>query len=295
MSLLTTNLIDTLKATPEKKVPYYDLFIMKYTLITVPAIISQTLLLPETYDNSYNLDEDIDDLISELPDSCLKLRKRLRTFYLCMGIDIGELTQENEEREFISDLFSSEAKKKSTSNRELILRSLNASTFMNYFFLIESTIKDIYIENYQTNPREYLKSKDLILKILHTKLETDNTSSFFYQQLYKRSKLLLNEENLDCLWSILNFIRNQQAHSNGFYDDKAQQILDSKIEKFCASYNDQESKDNTVAINLLLNKLEPILEQIQKDGYIIFNDSLENLIKNLAVMIMESLYCCEVK
>lgn len=166
---------------------------------------------------------------------------------------------------------------------------------MNYFFLIESTIKDIYIENYQTNPREYLKSKDLILKILHTKLETDNTSSFFYQQLYKRSKLLLNEENLDCLWSILNFIRNQQAHSNGFYDDKAQQILDSKIEKFCASYNDQESKDNTVAINLLLNKLEPILEQIQKDGYIIFNDSLENLIKNLAVMIMESLYCCEVK
>ncbi|CNH77972.1 hypothetical protein ABHY64_000140 [Yersinia enterocolitica] len=294
MSLLTTSLVDMLKPSKEKKILFYDSFVIEHTLISVSAIVSQVMLLPETYEvNDGGLDRDIDSLISDLPQSSLKLRRDMKAYYLGGNIDIGVLIQDNEEREFISNLFTSEANKLKISNRELVLRSLNASTFLNYFFLFENSIKKIYIEEYQTNPDEFLRSKDLISKLLRKKLKKDNTHSLFYEQLYKRTKTLISEKNLNSLWGVLNFIRNQQAHSNGKFDTKAQDILESKIEEYCASYKDEESKDNTLAIKMLLHVLEEILEQVKENGYITFNNSIENLIKNISIMVMESLYHCE--
>ena len=68
MTLLQSCLVDVLK--PEEGVfHHYDLFLSRYTLITVTAIVSQCSLIPETYEGmtKADMDRDIDGMIEGLP------------------------------------------------------------------------------------------------------------------------------------------------------------------------------------------------------------------------------------
>ena len=96
----------------------------------------------------------------------------------------GDIVQENEKRTFVSDLFIQDAKKYKISNREMIIKSLNTSTFLNYFFLLEDSLKCI-------SDYDYLKGSEVISKALKAILVREKILDKFNSELYKRSKFFI--------------------------------------------------------------------------------------------------------
>lgn len=136
-----------------------------------------------------------------------------------------------------------------------------------------------------------LGGKDVISKCLMEKLKFDRTEKVFFDDLKVRSQFFINSSQLVSMWRLLNFIRNQQTHSGGVYSGSAKKAFNKYIENICKAYDDHD--EMTIAVNLLLDDLEPIQEQIKRHGYIIFNNALENLIRNFSLFVMESLYLTE--
>ncbi|MGF1832144.1 hypothetical protein [Photobacterium sanguinicancri] len=290
MTLLQSCLIDVLE--PKKGVfPYYDSFLSRYSLITVTAIVSQSALMPETYEGmtKADMDGEIDGMIKELPDSSEEKRKAYPLFCLAAHINPGESVQENEKRTFASELFSEDARRYSLSNREMILRGLNSSTFLNYFFLIEDSLKNIYID--LINPRnKFIKGSETIEVCLAQIISKSDITQQFEKELYARSKIFFDIKSLELMWSLLNLIRNQIAHTNGFYDDKAKRSFNSRMESLAQHYSGND--DCLLSINMILDTFENHETQIGKTGYLVVDDSLENIIRSISIFIMESLYVC---
>ncbi|MBD7979011.1 hypothetical protein [Serpens gallinarum] len=290
MTLLQSCLIDVLK--PEEGIfPYYESFLSRYSLITVTAIVSQCSLLPGTYEGmtKEHMDGDIDGMIQGLPAGSEKKRKAYRAFCLGAHIAPGESVQENENRTFASELFTQDAKKYSLSNREMILRGLNSSAFINYFFLIEDSLKNFYID--LVNPRnKFIKGSETIEVCLGKSISEADIVQEFEKELYARSKIFFDIRSLEIMWNLLNLIRNQMAHTNGFYDDKAKRSLNRRIESLAQHYSGND--DCLLSINMILDVFENHEAQVKKTGYLVIDDSLENIIRNISIFIMESLYAC---
>ncbi len=291
MTLLQSGLIDVLK--PEKDIfPYYELFLSRYSLITVTAIVSQVSLLPETYKDTTKeeMDKEIDGMIEGLPKTSVDQRNKYRIWCIGALVDPGEIVQENEKRTFASELFYEDAKKYSLSNREMILRGLNTSTFLNYFFLIEDSLKNIYI-NLVNPENKFIKGSETISTCLVQIISEINIRQKFEEELYARSKFFFNMKALEVMWSLLNLIRNQIAHANGFYDDKAKGSFNQRMKKLIEHYGDND--DCLLSLSMIIEVFERHKEQIKETGYLIVDNSLENIIRNISIFIMESLYVCE--
>lgn len=294
MLLLTSALFDTLKPSPDKKVKYYSAFVSQHMMTTTSTIVAQCNLMPEMFgETSQVIDDHIDDFIDRMPASSERITKSYKTYCKGMHIDPGDIIQESEARIFVSDSFKSKSKACGISNRELVIRALNSSAFLEYFFLFESTITKIYRDSYQPVSERHLVlgGKDVISKCLMEKLKRDGTESLFFDDLKARSKFFINSSQLVSVWRLLNFIRNQQVHSGGIYYGRAKKAFGMYIENICKAYDD--SKEMTLAVSLLLDVLEPIQKHIEKRGQIVFNDLLENLMRNYSLFIMESLYLTE--
>lgn len=292
MTLLQSCLIDVLK--PEKGIfPYYELFLSRYSLITVTTIISQCTLIPDTYKDmtKADMDKDIDWMIEGLPEGSEYKRNIYK--FLCMSAHInpGESIQENETRTFTSELFTEDAKKYSLSNREMILRGLNSSAFLNYFFLIEDSLKNIYID--LAKPcSNFIKGGETIEVCLEKIISTSKISYQFEKELYSRSKFFFDMKSLKLMWSLLNLIRNKIAHTNGFYDNNAKRTFNRRIESLARHYSYSGNDDCLMSVNMILDVFENHKKQIKKTNYLVVDDSLENIIRNISIFIMESLYTC---
>lgn len=295
MILLNSFLCDVLKPKSNEKIPYYDAFIAQYTSITVSTIVSQCSLMAETYSGltEEELDNDINGLIDSIPESAEKKRQAYKL--LCMGamIDPGKTVQESEDRTFISEYFVEESNKYGISNRELIIHSLNASAFMNYFILIEDTLKNLYLETTNSDENQEIGGSKVVSVCLEGILKEKNLKNSFTNELIKRSKFFINFASLKKIWSLLNYIRNRAIHNNGYYDDNALKIFDKKLEQISKLYQGRES--HLLTINMFLTPFENIRENISTHGYMLFNDTLENIIRNISIFIMESLYLCDKK
>lgn len=291
MTLLGSFLIDILR--PEKNVfPHYDSFLSRYTLITVTALVSQCSLIPETYEGmtKSRMDSDIDEMIARLPESSQNKRDMYPILCLGAGIDPGKSVQETEERTFVSELFTEDAQIYSLSNREMILKGLNLSSFLNYFFLIEDSLKNIYIDSCEPR-KDFIKGSETINVCLKGIISKMDVKDLFLGDLYSRSKFFFDFESLNHLWSLINLIRNQIAHSNGFYDKKAKITFNKKLKSLARHFH---GKDELIlSINMILNVFQKHQTQIQETGYLIVDDSLENIIRNISIFIMESLYICK--
>lgn len=290
MTLLQSCLIDVLKPV-EGVFPCYEMFLSRYSLITVTAIVSQCSLDPDTYEGitKADMDKDVDGMINGLPIGSEKKREMFRALSLGMHIDQGELVQENEKRIFASDLFTENAKKYSLSNREMVLRGLNLSAFLNYFFLLEDSLKYIYIDLVKPKDKS-IKGSEIIEICLEKVVFEAGFYDSFKKELHTRSKLFFDMESLKLLWSLLNLIRNQIAHANGYYDEKAKRSFHRRWEAFAKHFGDNDGC--VLSINMIANIFEKYEEQINSTNYLIVDDSLENIIRNTSVFIMESLYVC---
>jgi len=293
MTLLQSCLIDVLK--PEEGVfSYYELFLSRYSLITVTAIVSQCCLDPDTFEGmtKADMDNDIDGMIQGLPVGSEKKRDMYRMSCLARHIDPGVSVQVNEKRTFASELFTEDANKHSLSNREMILRGLNLSTFLNYFFLLEDSLKTIYID--LINPKnKFVKGSEIIDTCLEKIISETGIKESFEEELHARSKFFFDMKSLKLLWSLLNLIRNQIAHANGFYDDKAKRSFHRRLEDLAKHFNDNNGC--VLSICMIIDVFDKHEVQIDETDYLIVDDTLENIIRNISIFIMESLYACNRK
>lgn len=290
MTLLQSCLIDVLK--PEEGVfPEYELFLSRYSLITVTAIVSQCSLDPDTYEGmtKADMDNDIDGMINGLPVGSEKKRDMYRTLCLAMHIDPGISVQENEKRTFASNLFTEDAQKHSLSNREMILRGLNSSSFLNYFFLLEDSLKKIYIDLIKPK-NKFIQGSETINTCLKQVISGTGIKEAFERELHARSKFFFDIKSLELLWSLLNIIRNQISHANGFYDAKAKRSFHRRLEGLAKHFSDNNGC--ILSIKMIVDVFEKHEIQINDTDYLIVDDTLENIIRNISIFTMESLYVC---
>jgi len=294
MILLTSALFDTLKPSSDRKVKYYSAFVLQHMAITTSTIVSQANLMPQMFGESKEvIDKHIDGFIGDMPERSKEITRNYKAYCRAAQIDPGKLVQESESRIFISESFAAKSKACGISNREMVIRTLNSSAFLEYFFLFESTVTKLYRDRYQPASERQLMlgGKDVISKCLMAKLKRDGTEKAFFDDLKARSQFFINLTQLASVWRLLNFIRNQQVHSGGIYPKPAKKAFGKYIDSICKAYNGYD--DMVLAVTLLLNVLEPVQEQIERDGRIAFNDSLENLMRNFSLFVMESLCLTE--
>lgn len=290
MILLQSGFVDVLK--PEKGVfSYYELFLFQYSLITVTAIMSQGNFDSENFENinEEDFDKNIDELIKGISLGAVKKRQSYSFLCLSMGIDPGETVQENEERIFTTDFFTESAKKYSLSNREMILRGLNLSAFLNYFFLLEDSLKNIYIDLIKPT-NKFIKGSEVIDVCLRRIISMSDVYNCFEKELHKRSKVIPDIKSLSILWSILNLIRNQITHANGFYDKKAKKSFQKRSNDFLKHL--RENSDCVLSLSEISDSFLRYENQINSTGFLIIDDEIENMIRNISVFVMESLYIC---
>ncbi|MGE0052547.1 MAG: hypothetical protein AB7S49_13605 [Arcobacter sp.] len=266
MLLLTSFLVDILLPEDDNSISFYDKFLAQYTSITVSAIVSQSHFYSETYNTKLeDLDRDVDNIINEIPDASKRKREMYKV--LCFGamMNPGDIVQEKEKRTFVSDLFIQDAKKYNISNREMIIKSLNTSTFLNYFFLLEDSLK--YISS-----NGYLKGSEVISKALKSILETEKILDEFNAEIYERSKFFINFDSLEKTWSLLNFIRNRIIHYNGYYDKHAKDIFEKKFNDILNLYLDIDTMNTSIF--LLINNFEKYTNQINEFDYLIWSGNI---------------------
>jgi hypothetical protein len=286
MLLLTSFLIDILSQEDVYKSSFYDKFLAQYTSITISAFVSQSVLHYKTYSDIEPglLDENVNNIIINIPEES-KMRRELYR-YCCFGamMDPGDIVQENEKRTFVSDLFIQDAKKYKISNREMIIKSLNTSTFLNYFFLLEDSLKCI-------SDYDYLKGSEVISKALKAILVREKILDKFNSELYKRSKFFISYNSLEQTWLLMNFIRNRVIHYNGYYDEKAKETFNKYFNKILKVYRNVDYMK--LSIGLFIDVFEKYINQLEKFDYLIIDDTMENIIRNINIFIMESLYICK--
>lgn len=290
MIQLTSFFIDILK--PEAEVfPSYDLFLERYSLITVNTVISQISLQPETYIDfsKEDMDKQINEMIAQLPKGAENKRKFYPILCLAAQMDSGTSVQEKENRVFASELFIRSAEAHSISNREMILQWMNASSFLDYFFLLEDTLKSLYIK-LKTPKSKFIQGSKIIKVCLREVIASLGITEPFEMELKNRSEFFFDLNSLELMWELLNFMRNIVAHTNGHYDEIAAKDFAEKSDAF-KSYLSKYSQDciSNLHIYDIFDNCE---EQIKNTGHLLFNNSLENIIRNTSVFVMESLYVC---
>ena len=292
MPLLSSCFIDFL-APKDDNIPYYNSFLSQYTLITVTALVSQLNLIPEMYEDmsKETLDNDVDGMIKEFSKGAKNKRDTYEMYCLAAHIAPGLQVQRNEKRVFLSEVFSKEAEKYNLSSREMVIRGLNSSAFLNYFFLIENTLKNIYLQKCNPPSNFFVKGSEIIDVCLVKILNKINKKDKFSSTLLERSKFFIDIKSLSNMWSILNFIRNKIAHSNGYYDEKSIRSFKRRLDTIIKYYADED--DMILSISMLADNFEEYKTQIETKGYLIVDDVLENIIRNFSIFIMESLYISE--
>lgn len=291
MILLNINQTDYLVL--DKRVEYFDKFISKYSFITVSSNLCQGSLIPENNEQRIYLESDIYDFLKEMPNESNTRRRNYRHFALSAGLNVGNLVQDSEKRNFTSDYFIGEAEKNKISPRELGLRVLNSHAFLQYYFLLEESLRDLFIELHRDYDVKKIKNSQAITLCLKKRLEKSNNLTPFIQQLSDRSKFFLNWKVLTLMWELFTLIRNRCVHYNNNYDKKSLSRLHVIINNIRTELNEKE--DLLLTSLYFSNSWGDVLEKVESDGYMLFNDTLENMIRNTSIFVMESLSLCESK
>lgn len=292
MLLVTSNLCDVL--TPGQNshpdLAFYENFVAQYSEIAVSAIVAQVNLEPTLFDMPESeFNGQIDTLIEDIPTSAKKMRKAFAFLSMGAHIDQGELVQDKERRTFVSEYFTERSEKLGTTNREHVVNALNTSAYLSYFGLFEGILKSLHLQQYPGDKYK-VGNKDVINKCLKSFTERYGMVEEFNNELRARSKFFTNFNVLELTWDLLNFIRNTQAHQNSNYGENEKKKINEKYEGVINGLVEQPN--NELVIELFTYSLDPIMKQVKEHGFLQFNNTLENFVRNTTVFVMESLYVC---
>ncbi|OAZ75229.1 hypothetical protein SRCM100623_00419 [Acetobacter pasteurianus] len=274
---------------------YYKEFINKYTLFTVPIIYSQAVLTPDSSVGLTKelLDTEVNQFINDLPGNATARRSLYRPLCLAGGIDPGKMVQDGEKRTFVSHFFEETSDRLSLSNRELILSSLNASAFLNYFSLLEDTLKKIYWQiSHHKKDKTLRTGGETISFYLKNILSLKNIENEFIYQIEQRSKFFNNFEALVEMWSLMNLIRNKYIHNGNYYNKRSREFFNQRVFSVISKFSRDEYSLEKV---LFIDKFDPMINEIKETGQLTFSDTLENCIRNIGLFVMESLLLCDRK
>lgn len=289
MILLLSNQNSLLTPTVDCK--YYNFFFRQYTLISVSNLVSQcSLIPPNNHVDKVCFDNEVQNFIESIPQKTKDETQQFKLFSIGMNLDQGTLIQESENRSFLSDIFNDEAKKQEISSRELVVRELNASAFLNYFTLLESSIKKMYFDIFIEDINKHLSGGMIIEVSLNKILKHKKIKGKFEKQLALRSRFFLNFKVLIETWGIINKIRIRKIHYNCYFDDEDISFLKNKIETIATLYAKGGKKKCLISLISFCDKIEETIAQIETDRYILFNDAIENIIRNTSIYVMETLY-----
>jgi len=291
MILLQINQTDYL--TPIKDIPYYTDFISKYCHITISCNVSQGILIPLRGNENDELDEDVTEFINTMPEDSRKRREFYRKFAKGSHIDVGDVIQENEKRTFASDYFIGEANKNNISPRELVLRTLNCNVFLQYYFLLEETLKNLLLESNKSYDPKKITGSQAITLCLNKRLNKFKNKDKFIRLISERSKFFKTWKTLSLTWDLLTLIRNRCVHYNNKYDTISVAKLNDSIDLILNELS--KSEGNEMTSLFFMESMEKIVDQIEVNGYILFNFTLENMIRNTSIFVIESLYLCEIE
>jgi hypothetical protein len=289
MILLLSNQNSLLTPTVDCK--YYTFFFRQYTLISVSNLVSQCYLIPPNNRvDKVCFDNEIQNFIESIPEETKDETQLFKMLSIGMNLDQGTLIQESEKRSFLSDIFYDEARKQEISSRELVVRELNASAFLNYFTLLESSIKRMYFDIFVEDVNKQLNGGIIIEASLNKILKHKKIKCKFEKQLALRSRFFLNFKVLVATWGIINKIRIRKIHYNCYFDDEDIFFLKNKLEDIAALYAEGGEKNCSFTFLSFCEKIEETIVQIETDRYILFNDAIENIIRNTSIYVMETLY-----
>lgn len=291
MILLEINQTDYL--TPIKDIPYYTDFISKYSYITISCNVSQGVLIPVRGNEKDELDADVTEFINAMPEDSRKRRQFYRVYAKGSHIDVGDVIQENENRTFASEYFIGEANKNNMSPRELVLRTLNCNVFLQYYFLLEETLKNLFLESNKSYDPKKITGSQAITLCLSKRLNNFNNKNKFIRLISERSKFFKTWKTLSLTWDLLTLIRNRCVHYNNIYDTISIARLNDSIDLILKELS--KSEENDLTSLFFMNSMEKIVDQIEGNGYILFNNTLENIIRNTSIFVIESLYLCEIE
>jgi hypothetical protein len=289
--LVTSSLCDFLTPNKELKSPHYDKFISQFSEITVSAIVSQGNFDEKMFQESVEfLDTHVDEFIDEITDGALRVRKMFPASSFMLGYYQGELVQNSEDRSFVTDYFKEKSKNLEISNRTHVIRTLNASAYFSYFSLFESTIEDIY-HKIKPNSQTIITGGVIIKHCLKEILKSKAITTAFYANLRERSKFFLNKEVLLSSWDFMNLIRNTQAHGNNHYNEVAKSTLEKHYNNIVLALTQEENSESLIEVFHM--NFGRIVAQVKDDGFLAFNNTLENFVRHTSLMIMEALYISE--
>lgn len=289
--LVTSSLCDFLTPKKELKSSHYDKFVSQFSEIAVSAIVSQGNFDEKMFQESVEfLDTHVDEFIDELTNGAMRVRKMFPASSVMLGYYQGELVQNFENRCFVTDFFKEKSKSLDISNRIHVIRTLNASAYFSYFSLFESTIEDIYRE-IKPNSRAIVTGGIIIKHCLKEILKSKAITNPFYANLRERSKFFLNKKVLLSSWDFMNLIRNTQAHGNNHYDEVAKSTLEEYYNNIAIALSEEENSESLVEVFHM--NFGGIVAQVKDDGFLAFNNTLENFVRHTSLMIMEALYICE--
>ncbi|WP_155488835.1 hypothetical protein, partial [Vibrio harveyi] len=102
--------------------------------------------MPEMFEETeQQLDSHIDSFIDNIPNLADDVQSEYKMMCLGVMLDPGKVIQENEPRSFVNDSFYDLARRKGISSRELVIKTLNSYAFLNYFSLIEDSLRNAYL------------------------------------------------------------------------------------------------------------------------------------------------------
>lgn len=282
------DVLSTKKGDPK----YYQIFLSQYTLMTIPIIISQGSLTPGNGpDAKAELEEDVDMAITEIFDQSSTRRKTFEVFTLRALSQLPPMIQSGEDRTFLNHLFYEKTQQYQLTNREMILGTLNSFAFTSYFALLEDTLQKIHYETFRKQtPDDQITGRLLISSCLKKILEHKKCMDTFLTQLALRSEFYANFDVLCKTWNLLNFLRNKLAHFGGRITPKALETMQGMIYDIFEALTKEDATDHAHAFAYSLHELE---ENIKKTGLLQFNNTLENIMRNTCISIVESILICD--
>jgi len=289
MLALTSLFCDVLPSEPSDP-SYYARYVRQYALLTLPTVLTQAMLTAVRSEEEKILDDEVSHFVASFDENARAKRNAFDLYRDAAGMNSERIVQDEEGRSSISQFFVDQSEVMKISNRELVMSSLRASAFLNYYFLLEDTLKSLYYDTCTPDDSAKGKSGSVVISVfLKDILSSKRAVRFFDGELLKRSQFFTRFGLLTKMWSLMTIIRNVLVHDGGQCDDEEIARISLCVDELVSMLD----KDQLVTSVLIGNVFASMLTETRKTGRLMFGDDLENCIRNLGLFVMESLILAE--
>jgi len=259
----------------EKKIQFYESFLLQYSLVVSSNLIIFELIENSTESQILALFEKYHGQIDD--------HKNKNTLLTAMMLE-SNAPQASELRGLLLDKFFVSIAVDKKTPKFILSSFINAKEFLLIYAIFEGVIKAELERCGVLAEGKYLREKDIV-NYINSKLGTK--VSGFVEHLSTRSPIG-KFEDIECFWDFFTHFRHLYVHSGGQVTTKWLDQFTSKKEKIIAVISKFECP---ISASLLIDSIEKLELSQGKMFYI--NDSFSNIFRNLVILIMESLYSVE--